>query len=338
MEQQSLAASGSLGGPSTSWQRRVMMLLLAGHSLDRVIGECSHPALSRSAISEFGGRVLGHPLFAEARLLHLRLSCREWHNRALDALAGLRSEGPVATCPDEIDRDQFLQTYYTANRAVFLPQLASRWPAVTRWTDAYLIEKCGQITVQVMVGRASAAVKYQNTASSLMRTYLFSDYITLVQSGPSNDHYLVSRNRFFSAPGARVLLDDVGELPFVNTRAHGDGVKLLFGPAQTITPLHHDDKNNVIVQIRGRKVVRLFPPCVSEYMDQTDLWYAGVESDGRECTGRLPEHVKEVRLTLTPGDALFIPVGWWHAIKAEDVSITMAFIDFGTLNDFGVPL
>jgi hypothetical protein len=338
MEQQSLAAGNVWCGQSDTWQRRVTMLLLAGRSLDRVIAESLDSEVSQSTINEFGRRVLAHPLFAEARLLYVRLKCREWHNRALDRLSKLRSECPVVTCHDAIDREHFLSSYYATNRAVFFPQIASQWPAVELWTGDYLIQKCGEITVQVMVGRTSAPVSYQNTASSLMRRCRFGEYVALVESGPSNDHYLVSRNRFFSNPGARVLLDDVGELPFVNTKAEGDDVKLLFGPAHTVTPLHHDDKNNVIVQVRGRKVVRLYPPWVSEYMAQTEPWYAGVESDGSECSGRLPQHVKEVRLTLTPGDALFIPVGWWHGVKAEDVSITMAFIDFGTINDFGVPL
>jgi ribosomal protein L16 Arg81 hydroxylase len=31
---------------------------------------------------------------------------------------------------------------------------------------------------------------------------------------------------------------------------------------------------------------------------------------------------------LNPGEALFIPVGWWHHVRALDVSISVSFTNF----------
>lgn len=252
---------------------------------------------------------------------------------AYTSLAALRRDlGKIDTLPT-IDAEVFLERYYCANRPLLLKGIASDWPAITRWTADYLMEVCGQEVVEIMIGRNTAAVSQQNTSDRLRRQMLFAEFVDLVFSGgPSNDYYLVSRNRFFDSAQTRVLLDDVGQLPFANTKADGDSLRMWFGPSGTITPLHYDDRNNVIVQIVGSKRLRLYPPYVAESMKQTQQWYARVDpgSDGNTVV-----RSAEVSIDLRPGDALFIPVGWWHAVVAEEISITLSCFEFGVPNQYG---
>ena len=159
----------------------------------------------------------------------------------------------------------------------------------------------------------------------------------VVNGGPSNDYYMVSRNRFFSKAEARILLDDLGTLPMVQTRGGADAVKMWFGPEGTVTPLHHDDRNNVIVQIIGVKTVTLSPPYYAVHMRQEQAWYAAVDPTKPDDPSRT-KPLRSDSFDLLPGDALFIPVGWWHSVISHSPSITMAFVDFdGERNDFGVP-
>jgi hypothetical protein len=44
--------------------------------------------------------------------------------------------------------------------------------------------------------------------------------------------------------------------------------------------------------------------------------------------------VRGLDLVLAPGEALFLPVGWWHHVRALDLSISVAFNHFVWLNDF----
>jgi hypothetical protein len=41
-----------------------------------------------------------------------------------------------------------------------------------------------------------------------------------------------------------------------------------------------------------------------------------------------------VTVTVGPGEALFIPVAWWHAVTALDVSISLTFTNFVHQNRF----
>ena len=90
-----------------------------------------------------------------------------------------------------------------------------------------------------------------------------------------------------------------------------------------------------MAQVLGRKRVLLISP------DQTHRLYneVGVFSDV-DCdhpdAQRHPLYrdVLSKQVLLEPGEVLFLPVGWWHHVKALDVSVTVTFTNFVHPNDF----
>ena len=40
------------------------------------------------------------------------------------------------------------------------------------------------------------------------------------------------------------------------------------------------------------------------------------------------------QVVVEPGDALFIPAGWWHRVTSLDVSISFSLLSFRRPNDF----
>jgi ribosomal protein L16 Arg81 hydroxylase len=42
----------------------------------------------------------------------------------------------------------------------------------------------------------------------------------------------------------------------------------------------------------------------------------------------LYRNIKPIELILKPGEVIFIPVGWWHHVRALDVSISVSFTNF----------
>ncbi|POS77402.1 hypothetical protein DHEL01_v204204 [Diaporthe helianthi] len=105
------------------------------------------------------------------------------------------------------------------------------------------------------------------------------------------------------------------------------------GLEPTYTPLHRDPNPNLFVQLRSSKTVRLLPPqdgdAVFRHV-QAALGRRGgssrirgaemMQGPEREMlhdaiwkTPRVPLQEAELR----PGDALFIPKGWWHGVKSR---------------------
>ena len=330
----SLTPRQTEGSVSVPWPDALAELLVRGLNRGEAIAEIVAAGVDQAEATALATHMLSHPLFKVARASWVRLQCRDWFLGVLAALGDHDNRFREIDTSNSISRSDFLCDYYWANRPLRLEGIATEWPAVHKWNRQYLIDVCGDEEIEVMMNRSRVSIGQQNTSPALQQAMLFRDYVNLVyDGGPSNDYYLVSRNRFFERPKTRRLLQDVLPLPFVDTQGGMDGVKLWFGPAGTLTPLHYDDRNNVVIQILGRKRVRLYAPCFGEFMYQVQHWYAAI--DPRDLD--LPADKMgppEIRLTLTPGDALFIPVGWWHAVEADEISITMACVSFGVPNSY----
>lgn len=317
------------------WITRLSELLLSGVGPGQAVAECGADGVSDEIVRREAEMLMADPLFKQALARTVRLRCREWMSRVYASLAA--DEGSIVLEDrQDLAREEFLRAYYYRNRAVRLSGLAAGWPAVARWGRTYLREICGEAEVEVMMGRDAAPISSQNTSPRLSCSMRFSEYVDLVySSGPSNDYYLVSRNRFFDHPETGRLLDDVVCPPYVRLDDPGEAVRMWFGPAGTRTPLHYDDVNQLMVQVVGRKRLRLYAPYFSEAMAQRIRWYAGVDPATADPSQHpLASFAIPLTCELQPGDALFLPVGWWHAVDADEISITLTFRDFGVLNTF----
>ncbi|KAI5868584.1 Clavaminate synthase-like protein [Durotheca rogersii] len=121
-----------------------------------------------------------------------------------------------------------------------------------------------------------------------------------------------------------------------------------FGPPGTITPLHNDPYHNILTQVVGRKYVRLYSPLNTERMQargkengvemgNTSLLDVGVV-EGWDMVGGGDEEGQPSRedtaafravpfldCILEPGEALYIPIGWWHYVRGLSVSFSVSF-------------
>ncbi|KLO18828.1 Clavaminate synthase-like protein [Schizopora paradoxa] len=122
------------------------------------------------------------------------------------------------------------------------------------------------------------------------------------------------------------------------------------GPAGTVSPAHTDPYFNVYVQVVGHKTVWLAPPtaqvAMSAFPDPSsssssnpaqnhenpsmsntsrlDIFAASdCDADGMIEFRRdvVPHAMSSV---LGPGDMLFFPPGWWHAMRSEAVSFSVS--------------
>lgn len=313
------------------WLQRLSELVFAGMTVEDAVDRCRPADTPRDAAVREATTWVNDPRLQIGALAAMRLGCRDWWHDACATLAKL-GDGPSAVDErDSVTREEFVRSYYAANKPVCIRGFASEWPALSRWTPEYL----GTITanVDVMANRGAAPAHQRSVPSRFTRSIPFSDFVTLVYSGGNTDeYYLVGKNWFFNIPETQHLLHDLGTSPLIRVGEGARRVRMWFGPGGTVTPIHYDGSNTLMVQIIGRKSVRMYSPVLSRHMEQRRKWYGEVDPDDLDSNRR--DEVPGTTIVLSPGDALFIPVGWWHVVRALEVSLTLTFEDFGLFNEF----
>lgn len=246
------------------------------------------------------------------------------------ALSKLQSGAGAIERRSQVSRHEFLERYYAANRPVILQGAMKNWKAMTLWTPDYLKGVIGQEEVEIMASRESDP-NYEVDCNPHRRVMRFADYVDAVyEGGETNDYYLVANNYFFKRPAVRKLMEDIEAFPEYLDPQQSDGNTFFwFGPAGTITPLHHDTINIFMAQVSGRKRVKLIPSFESEFVYNDVCVYSRVDCENPDYA--LWPKFREATVTdviLEPGEVLFLPVGWWHHVRAIEVSLTISFTNF----------
>lgn len=119
------------------------------------------------------------------------------------------------------------------------------------------------------------------------------------------------------------FLDDLAKFLFVTN--------IWFGGDRCKTSLHYDISENFFVQIYGKKEVQLFSPGQTDCLYPTQVEPASHESrvnvfDPDES--KFPRYTNAEKfgtVTVEPGDLLYIPRKWWHAVETLSTSISVNF-------------
>jgi hypothetical protein len=216
---------------------------------------------------------------------------------------------------------------------------AASWPAVSRWSHAYLAQRIGHIEIAYKTSSTNAHPDFR--AEGLARMFArgsapFSEFLKLIGTGPTgkrarylftgDERFLLRRRSGQTSidPELGPLLEDV-DIPslFPEERLHT--VWAWFSGAGVRTWLHYDNNgcHNLNAQITGRKRCVLYAPeelgklhpfplgggnpaynCSRIDVEQLDAEL------GRDLAAATPWHAE-----LGPGDMLFIPAWWFHTFE-----------------------
>jgi hypothetical protein len=230
----------------------------------------------------------------------------------------------------QLGHGRFNFKYYFRNKPVVITDGASQWRATNVWSPSYLRSLFPDREV-FLVHHRQGIFDYNDNAATGKAEVLktsFDKAVDLILTESGNVHYLAQTNIMGVFPE---LLPDM-QRPYLLSRVkRALETNIWFGAKGCKTPLHYDyDKENFLVQIMGRKRVTLFSPRDSEFL------YPAIGDSHPHCSRvnvfspdmsafPLYERAKSRQLLfeIGPGNILYIPQGWWHAIESLDVSISI---------------
>lgn len=255
---------------------------------------------------------------------------RDWLLAAMERQRGLAGNGAIPRVRD-LSGEDFLAHHYAASRPVVIEGALESWPARTRWTPDYLKRKVGKARIEYQAGR-DADPDFELAKDRHKATGPFDAFIDAIRR-PGNDRYLTAWNSAANRAALKPLQRDLGHLDDYLTRDPG---MIWIGPGGTFTPLHFDLTNNLIAQVVGTKDILLAPPSETPRLYNRRHVFSEVHdlADAARLEAfPLARNVRPLAVTLNPGDLLYVPVGWWHQVRARDFSVTLTYTNFRWPND-----
>jgi hypothetical protein len=320
-------AKGKASAPAVNDALRteIARLLLSGMPARQVIARIASRGVPGGLAEAEVTRAERSPYLAGADRLQGQATKLGWVLANQTKLAA----GPVPRLSG-LSPQAFHDGFWRANRPVVLSGLIDHWPART-WSFAALSARLGAALVEVQDNREADRDYEIAKDRHATRLPLASIIARITEGGSSNDFYVTAYNNRHNRAALAPLWADFGSLP---GWLAGEGGFVWMGPQGTITPFHHDLTNNLLVQLVGSKRVKLVPPGATPMMRNHlhcfSQWRGEELPAGPGDETRPP--VEEVE--IGPGDALFLPVGWWHHVEGLAPHIGLSFTNFVWDNDF----
>lgn len=267
----------------------------------------------------------------------LALRKRDWLLRSLEAQRRLAPDGLVIERRGGLSRDEFLNRYYAPARPVILTGEMSAWPALYLWNPAYLRELVGGRMIEFQGGRSSDPL-FEMYKDGHRRQAPFDAFIDAISAQAGNDAYITAYNSSQNLEALSVLDKDVALIDkLLSPDTPNPHAMKWIGPAETTTHLHHDLTNNLIAQAVGSKRVRLVAAADVGRMYNSTHVFSDIRSfeDPGVTIEAFPavDGLTVYEVVLGPGEALFVPLGWWHEVKSLSFSVSLTYTNFLWPND-----
>ena len=236
-------------------------------------------------------------------------------------------------------------------------QIWRNWPAAQHPYGDFteLLTLLSDIASRRPPGSVPTFHRFNGPLSLLLQTYKSwpdsfheSNSLKLRLNPPQMPRLYIAQAQIADLP--QQLQDDLPTPRLVKEAGKGDiyGANIWMGIPETYTPLHKDPNPNLFVQLAGEKDIRLLAPEFGakvfeeaqrkigansspsirgeEMMEGPEeraldkLVWSGIRPKaGPMHWGQTKREGYHVR--VFPGDALFIPKGWWHSIKSKGYGV-----------------
>lgn len=241
---------------------------------------------------------------------------------------------------NEFNVENFKKNYFKANRPLVIRQalnVLDFGSAYENWSLDYLNEKCGNN--KVFVRRNTIADTYKTGKAYQVQEIEFKSYVQDLNE--DNDR---AQNSYLAVQNLRKAFSQVyNELkmpPQLVEKLHA-GPFLWIARAQHYEFTHMDPDDNLLMVLRGQKIVRLYD-CIVEPLKPNPLGskgrtiqsqincYSAIEVENEHDLEKFKQVTCHYCL-LEEGDVLYFPAFWWHQVTSpqKTISINVFFGDSG---------
>ena len=226
----------------------------------------------------------------------------------------------------DLPYSKFISEYVERNRPVVVTEVASEWECLRTWTPEFFKENFGSRVVDVTYGvkQRLDTVIDAILASTKDKPGPYLHKVIIHQHMPELLADLSPENIYgYPMRYCSPLMPGQWRRP--------DGyLKLLIGGVGGKFPLMHydaDNANALITGIYGEKEFVLFSPEDSPFLypPPNSKHTSPVNDLDNPDVERFPLFSKatQYRSVIGPGEAMFIPSGWWHAARVVTTSISV---------------
>lgn len=227
---------------------------------------------------------------------------------------------------EDLPYERFVSEYAARNRPVIIVNAVPDWPALERWTPDFFAHNFGSRTVNVTAGVRG---RLDEVIPRILRS-------TAEKPGPYLHKVIIHRDMPELLPD--LMPENVYGFPrryaspLMPPHFHRpDGyLKLLIGGVGGKFPVMHFDTDNadaLITGIYGLKefvlfsredTARVYPTSEGAHTSQIE----NIDDPNWERFPLLRQAV-QYRGIIGPGEAAFVPAGWWHTARVISTSISV---------------
>ncbi len=273
------------------------------------------------------------PLIVNGRAAARALRKRDWLLETMEKHWQLRPGSERIERRVGLSGEEFLDRYFAPGRPVILVGDMAEWPALAKWSPDYLRERIGARMIDIEDARTGNE-RLEAHQSAHRAELPFDRFIDMaIRPGPGNGACMTTATSARNAEAIASLRDDLACFDKLLDRAaaqpHGT---TWIGPAGSAAPLRHDLTDHLFAQIVGRKRLKMVAAAEVAKIYNHDQVFSEIADleDPRIDRERYPalDDMRIYDVTLSPGEALFVPIGWWHQAKALDFGVTIAYANF----------
>jgi hypothetical protein len=221
-----------------------------------------------------------------------------------------------------ITTKEFESKYLGPQKPVVIRGLAHTQPAGKKWTVDYIRKVCGDVQVDVYDNNNKNSASAYTNPDLKMR---FSEFLDVILRDEPTSLRMFLFNMFKKKPELR---EDFSCPPLVKGVMGRIGF-MFFGAKGIKVRIHQDmDMSNVILtQFYGRKHVVLVSPKDSRLLYKLPFnTHSLIDLDNPDFV-KYPalRYITRLECELGPGDALFMPSGYWHYITYLDGGFAVSY-------------